>query len=918
MKHTYLNILTLFVLAFLVLTPAFSQRESANWYFGDYAGLNFNSGNPVPLNDGQLITKEGCATISDTNGSLLFYTDGTTVWDRQHTIMPNGHDLLGHSSSTMSALIIPKPGNSQSFYIFTIDKPSYFLTEGLPIDGVNYSEVNMALNNGFGDIVATNKNKHLITYDVNNAEQNEYKSSEKITAVTHSDGSTIWVITQFINKFYAFRVDENGVNETPVISTVSQAVYPRFNTDGSNITAIGYLKVSPDGKKIAIAHSSTIIGNPEDGTRKSGKVLLYDFNNSSGAVTNETTILSDTYPYGIEFSPNSKVLYVTTSNFNTNDIFINSYLYQYNLESSNIVDSRQTINVSDNVGGALQLAINGKIYRAGYKVFDSGFKLSVINDPNNIGTAVNYSHNSIGLGTGVAQLGLPPFVQSIFKYIFDYENTCLGDSTHFFITSEDPYDTVLWNFGDGQTSTLEEPYHAFNQAGTYTVSLSFTVNGITQDPLIKQVTITEPPAVLQSTFELYQCDSFDSDPNDGIATFNLALANGPITFNSTNPVQVFYYQSLTNATNDLTNANALNPVYTSQYQDELLYAKVYKANTDCYSMATIRLKTSQSVDLDVFELEACDSQHNGSATFDLSIERNEIINALNLPANVSVSFYETANSAAIGINALQDLYTSTPRTLFIRAESDNVCYGNGLLNLIVRPFPILEDQIITVCQSDFPVTINTGLNSSESENYNYHWSNNQTSETIYVNQPGIYTVTVSDPVLNCEDTVTVTVVQNEIADIETIEISDYNVTIHIASDVSGFEFALDDINANYQASNIFSDVQPGIHVVFVRDIYNCNTVSKQFYVIGFPKFFTPNNDGNHEFWNIKGLDPNEFQNVVIHIYNRYGKLLKIFNPHETLGWNGYFKGQLLPSDDYWFYIILPDGTEYRGHFALKL
>lgn len=72
---------------------AFSQREAANWYFGNMAGLTFNSDSPVALQDGKLQTVEGSATISDRNGNLLLYTDGIVVYDRQHNIMPNGFEL---------------------------------------------------------------------------------------------------------------------------------------------------------------------------------------------------------------------------------------------------------------------------------------------------------------------------------------------------------------------------------------------------------------------------------------------------------------------------------------------------------------------------------------------------------------------------------------------------------------------------------------------------------------------------------------------------------------------------------------------------------------------------------------------------------------------------------------------------------
>ncbi|MEZ4856214.1 MAG: T9SS type B sorting domain-containing protein [Gelidibacter sp.] len=908
----------LYSVILLAAFSMFSQRESANWCFGDFAGLNFNSGNPVPFQSSQLITKEGCATISDETGNLLFYTDGTTVWDRQNQIMPNGTGLLGHSSSTMSALIIPKPGNTNAFYIFTIDKPSYFLTEGEPIDGVNYSEVDMTLNNGFGDLVASNKNNPLITYDVSDPIQSEYKSSEKITAVTHSDGSSIWVITQFMNKFFAFRVDYNGVNETPVVSTVPQNVYPRINEIGANISAIGYMKVSPNGKKIAIAHSATTLGSPTTGTKKSGKVLLYDFNNTTGIVSNQKNIISDTYPYGVEFSPNSKLLYITVSNFTTEDIFLSSDLFQYNLESSDIIGSRQNLKNSSNVAGALQLAIDGKIYRAGYQIFNSGLKLSVINSPNSIGMAANYAHNSVDLGGKQAELGLPPFIQSIFKFTFDYEFTCFGDNTHFFITSEDPYDSVVWNFGDGQTSTLEEPYHTYTQPGVYTVSLSLTLNGITNDPLIKVINITEVPEVLQTTYELTQCDSFDDDPDDGVSTFNLELANNPLTLNSTDSFKVYYYHTLTDAQNDLDNTNALNPVYTNQTQGEILYAKVYRANTNCFSMATIKLTTTQAVDLDVFQLEACDSQHNGQATFNLDLARNDIINSLNLPNNVTISFYQTENDAGIGINALSDDFTSASKTLYIRAESDNICYGNGLLELIVQPFPTLEDQTVIVCQSDFPIYIDSGLSTYEVPNYTYLWNTNQTTNSILVNAPGVYTLTVSDPNLNCEDTLTVTVVQNDIANIENISIDEYHITINLTMPTDGFEFAIDNINGNYQQNNEFFGVQPGDHVVYVRDVYGCNTISQPFHIIGFPKYFTPNGDGENDTWNIKGLDANLYPNLHIQIFNRYGKLLKIFNPNQSNGWNGTYNGHLLTPDDYWYYLELPDGKKYKGHFSLKI
>ena len=904
----------------LIFIPfdTFAQKESAVWYFGGKAGLDFNSGSPVALTNGQLVTKEGCATISNANGSLLFYTDGKTVWDSNHSVMPNGTGLLGDTSSTSSAIIIPKPGDASIYYIFTVDKPSYFLSEGDPISGVNYSKVDMDLNGGTGDIVPNEKNIHLITYDVTNAMQNEYKCSEKITAVTHSDGYSVWVITQFINKFFAFSVDENGVNPTPTISTVPQAIYPRIDEQGSNITAIGYLKVSPNGKKLAIAHSSVDLGGPRSGQKKSGKVLLYDFNNTNGIVSNQSTLVTGEYPYGVEFSPNSKLLYITSSIFDTEDDFVNSYLYQFNVEASDVANSKTIVNSSQTVAGALQLAIDGKIYRAGYPAFGSASSLSVINSPNTIGTACGYSPYNVSLNGNEVFLGLPPFITSIFRYSFNYEFTCLGDNTHFYVTSEDPYDNLTWDFGDGTTSTIEDAYHTYSSPGIYSVSLTLSLNGVDYDPIIKPVIISAPPDVLQTTYDLVNCDSFDNNPNDGISTFNLENAVGPISLNTTDRIDVFYYHTFQEAINDVDNENSLDYIYTNQIQDEILYAKVTKANTICYSIATVRLITSQSFEFGNFELTSCTLENSNQGEFNLNIARQNIITSLNLPTNVTIDFFESQQDAAIGVNPLENIYLSTIRTLFIRVEDNNACYGGGTLQLELVSFPVLEDQTITACQSDFPITIDSGLDVNIISDYNYLWNTNQTLEQIQIFQPGSYTLTVIDPINNCEDSLTITVIENALVEISSIELTDNSVVINLSNNGDDFIFALDDINGLYQDSNIFYGLTPGLHTVYVQDAYNCNTVEVSFNIIGFPDFFTPNNDGYNDHWNILGLEPTNFPNIQLLIFDRYGKLLKSFNPHLSNGWDGKYNGRLVTPDDYWYYLKLPNGKEYRGHFSLKI
>lgn len=612
------------------------------------------------------------------------------------------------------------------------------------------------------------------------------------------------------------------------------------------------------------------------------------------------------------------MLYITTGNFTTEDIFISSNVFQYGVETLNVSATQKTIHTSNFVAGALQLAIDGKIYRAGYKVFGEGTHLSVINKPNEIGAASDYRHNVVQLGGKESKLGLPPFIQSIFEFTFDYENTCLGDNTIFSITTEDPYDTAFWDFGDGHTSTALEPKHTFSQPGIYKVSLSLTLNGITNDPSIKTVIISEPPVVQTTPFELVQCDSFDQDPTDGIATFNLELANGPLTYHTTDPINVYYYHTETEALNDENHSNSLDPIYRNQNQQETLIAKVYKAGTTCFSLATIKLTTVQSTMLSAFELFGCDPQNNGHASFNLETARQTLIAHLNLPNTVNVSFHATRGDAAVGVKPIPDDFQSTATTLYIRAESNNTCYGSGLLHLKIKPFPTLENQTITVCQTDFPVALNSGIVPYQIESYNYLWSDGQTTNSITVHQPGTYQLLVKDPVLSCQTSITITVVQNEIATIENISVKDHTAIINLNQSIEGFEFAIDNEFGTYQASNQFQNLTPGTHRVFVRDRYQCNSISEVFYTIGFPKFFTPNNDGINDFWNIKGLDPSIPSNNLIKIFDRYGKLLFYFNPIQSQGWDGSYNGHVLAPDDYWYVFKLSENTTYSGHFSLKI
>ena len=917
----------LFIICFSTLLHA--QREAGIWYFGIKAGIDFNSGAPVALNNGLLITQEGCATISDKNGNLLFYTDGSTIWNANHKTMPNGSGLLGHSSSTQSAIIVPNPLNPKIYYIFTVDQPNDKNADGNVLtnvddksnDGLNYTEVNMSLNGGLGDVNPLKKNIHLITYNPNNAEEAALKCSEKITAVQHNDGNSYWVVTHFTDSFYAFNVTASGVQETPVKTVTNTEIY----TGGYLPNAIGYLKSSPNGKKLAISHLSIRQENtlsPKDNkiVRNTGKAYLYDFNSTTGEVSNQISLLSQANPYGVEFSSKSKKLYLTTNNYNNDGTTAGSTLYQYDLENSNVAGSKTIISKNEYVSGALQLAIDEKIYRAGYKInTSSGDFLSVINNPEALGTACNFKESTLNLGGGKSLLGLPPFIQSLFLFNFSYEFTCLGDFTHFFINTLEPIDSVLWDFGDGNTSTDIDAYHQYSMPGTYTVSITKTVNGETKDPLTKEVIIQEKPVVLTSTYQLIQCDSYDSDPSDELAVFNLENSIDAITLNKAEDYNVFFYLNDIDAENDLYNENSLPFIYKNTAPNQILTAKIIYKNSDCASYAKVELIANSSILMTTDDIIGCDLG-DATAEFDFTLKENQIISNINLSSNFKIYFYENEDDVINQTNEITGLLISPGKKIFFRAEENGVCYGSGTFNLLIGFFPDINlEEILTICDNNFPVNISATIDESIQSNYDYKWSNEESTHDITINTPQQISVTITDKVLLCERTKTYTIekVTTPIIENVTVDINSLTATVFTNTNFEN-EYTLDNPYNTYQSENIFTNLTPGVHTVYAKNKYSCDISSKLIYVLGFPKFFTPNNDGFNDTWQIEGINSEDFTYSEVNIFDRFGKLIATLNPNDS--WSGIYNGKLVGSSDYWFTISVINSenyaTKYRGHFSL--
>ena len=464
MKAIILGIFT-FVAGFLPLANVYGQKQNNNWYFGT-AGIDFNGPSPVAITTSAMSTYEGCATVSDKFGNLLFYTDGVSVFNRENNVMPSGTGLFGDYSSSNSAVIVPKPGDPNKYYIFTTE--SYY-----PLTGLHYTLVDMCLDGGLGAVVGGEKNVFLTGL-----------TPEKVTTALHANGKDVWVVTHGWNdnEFRVFLVTAAGVDPTPVITAIGPIHGPDF------FQSVGCMKMNLDNNKIAVAVE--ISGN---------RIELYDFDNATGIVSNEIIITTPhsasglgpgNTVYGVEFSPNNNFIY-SGSWFDDN-------IYQLDISSGDaatIEASATVIGTTSATGnvGALQIAPDNKIYAATqYKN-----KVGVINAPDEPGLACNYVDNGFNLSGETVYAGLPAFVQNneiSYQPEFEFVAGCAGGISQFSFSSDATYDAVFWDFGD-PTNTLDnstafDATYIYSDTGTYTVTLIFTIGCFT-DTAITDIFVNE-------------------------------------------------------------------------------------------------------------------------------------------------------------------------------------------------------------------------------------------------------------------------------------------------------------------------------------------------------------------------------------------------------------------------------------------
>lgn len=902
---------------FIIKGNLYAQNHTNHWYFGEKAGLLFDLQNdPQLLADGAMIAQNPCASMSDKNGNLLFYTNGTNVWNRNHTIMVNGalvgtlgmgSPIVTEPNILLNVIIIPIIESRGLYYVFTITSA----------DGLRYSIVDMSLDNGLGEV--TEKNRVLLPGE----------GIGKLTAVHHADGISIWLMTTRKNEddeftsFYAYKIDTNGNISNPII------------TDNLFYEGIqrGQMKFSPDATKLACANY-----RPQS---LSNHLMVFDFNSETGIVSNRRNLLTSfvffevVSAFGVEFSNDSKYLYATLIRQgmfaeNTNDFQPESprknLLYQYNLSNFNPQNNGTAIHedINELTAAGLQLAKNGKIYRANTinEIQGTSF-LGVVNSPELFGIKANYSNNAINLGAGKSRLGLPTFIQSYFRTRILAESACLGEPIPMEVDTYGEITEALWDFGDGNTSTVISPEHIYTTSGNYKVEVTITVNDC-PITVTKDIKVYKLPSLIENQ-ELLQCDV----DTDGISLFNLNTITNKITDPLFNEELVFFENR---ADAELNIEPIVNPEsYNNTIPNQEVFVRVTNEN-GCFDITSFFI-SAVFVDLgNITEMYACDSSdldsNDGLGVFAIGFKKEDIRNEVNLASSTSLKYYPTLNDALTGLNEIRArFFTSESTTIWVRAQEENLaCSGISSIDLIVNSSPRINiEEEYLICKNQ-PIVV-----SGDISNDRYEWINTTTGDLmstqreLSLSEQGSYQHIAYkiEKGIECSNTFDFLINRTEKPSINSIEVNKiskntHSITVQIDG-ISNYEFSIDDINyIEAQGTFSFENIPAGKHTVYVRDVNQCEpTIREDVYILGYPSFFTPNNDGINDFWTVLGLSENELETIKIKIYDRFGKLIAYLNEQNNYSWDGTYNGFVVPQNDYWYEAIFEDGNIDRGHFTLK-
>lgn len=507
-----------------VLEYGVEERISNQWYFGEQAGIDFNGENgPIAILDGNnQDAEEGCATISDINGDLLFYTNGVTIWNREHDVMSNGDNIGGDVQSAQNSLIMPFAEDETLFYVFTTEQ-----VYGDDAYALRYSVVDMKGDTALGRVVV--KNAKLMENSTERIIGSGFTGNDFIVA--HEFGN---------NMFRSYATSGEGLSGA--IFSPTGEVHDFMN----ELSATGYMKIPLGGNLIAVNIPGT------------SQIEILDLN--AGVVSNPRLIdTGESDLYGLEFSPTGNKLYVTTS-------AANSKLIQYDLDSLDSADPSTDIEATKFDGyqegteyGALQRGPNNLLYMA----VNNSTSIGTISTPAGDDGGAQFDPEGFDLQGRTSRLGLPNFAQEESTPLQQPSITvtagCAGQTSTFTAVGRDPLnsiETYRWIFGDGTSVEGQDTTHVYAAPGTYTVQMVLSNRCDMDTTLSTTITINNLPETPTVPSDTALCDQpivLEAWPVD-ISEFSYYWSTGDttrqITVTEPNIIDVAIINNLTGCTSD--------------------------------------------------------------------------------------------------------------------------------------------------------------------------------------------------------------------------------------------------------------------------------------------------------------------------------------------------------------------------------